>query len=131
MYCLNVFKLKFKMEFLSYYVRKKQMNAKFLTVYLVQQKLFFFYTVKTRFSFCEMVKLISSLTSDLEPQMAERFPNKRISTPEDCHEPWSGLDVFSFIWRSIAVQDLVWGKRRLLQFQRKLDLILELSFSFI
>ena len=42
----------------------------------------------------EVVALVSSLTSDLAPQMAEPFPNKRESTFKDCYEPWSGLTVF-------------------------------------
>ena len=41
-----------------------------------------------------MIALVLSHLSDLEPQMAEQFPNKRKSTPEDCHELDLGLTFF-------------------------------------
>ena len=45
-------------------------------------------------AFDELIALVLFLTSDLELQMAEQFPNKRKITSEDWHEPRSGDNFF-------------------------------------
>ena len=49
------------------------------------------------------------ITSDVEPQIAERNPSKRKSTSENFLKPCSGLDFFFFYWcftLQFAVKDL-------------------------
>ena len=75
-------------------------------------------------AFAKNVALVSSLTSDLEPEMAERFTNERkIVEPRLWFVASQGV-TFSFIAQSFAAQDLIGGMRRVQQFQLKLDLIL-------
>ena len=47
---------------------------------------------------------VKIFTSNLEPQMAERFQNKRKSTPEDCHEPWSRPILFFLLLGNLLCQ---------------------------